>query len=640
MNALLEWIISLSVQACALVMCVMAVRLAFKDKLSARVKYALWLIPAARLALPFDIGLQSDLSLMGALEALLKSLAPAKAAIAVNYQPASAAVNAVSAASSVPTVNAVAPAAVASVQPAASALSTSELILLVWLIGAALSLGYAAFVNMRFFAAARREREYLCKKADLSVYMLKGAASPCLAGVIKPYILVNEAAARDCGTLSFAVLHEEAHCKNGDNIWALARSLICCVYWFNPLVWFAAAISRRDCELACDERVMRGFDDSERERYGMALISLIKDAPRIKLAAFSASNAMTGSKRAMKARIKRIASRQRLSKATTAVALTLLLMLSAFACAAPKPAPTEPNDSAAPVTTDAPSGTAEPKADAEPAAEPEFDVKVEFPSLEIVTAGGNAKLEAGQANPELAQVMEDCVFDSLVRSAAWPSVDLEKPYMVFEQHLSIKTGEETHKYYVFMKDGTPCLQGGSMYTIMSDKVFERLLETLENTNADSAKAIVQTLRELNAEPPFDVTAYTQADGQAVAEQAKLLIGKKHALGGSGPDSFDMSGLVYYALNQAGVAVERMSALGYYQMNLPSVSEINELLPGDIILFSFDSTNIEGSELNGCAIYVGDGDMVIASSSAGEVRRTSVTQRYFKDHFWGGLRCWQ
>lgn len=643
MSALIEWAATLSVQACALVLCVMAVRLAFANKLSARVKYALWLIPAARLALPVDIGFQSRFSLMGALEALSKSLAPAADIIAVNNEPVSMVANAVSAASPAPTLNAVAPAA-ASVQPVTGALNAAELIMLVWLIGVALSLGYAALVNIRFFAFARREREYLCKKAELSVYMLKGVASPCLAGVIRPCILVNEAAAHDCGTLSFAVLHEEAHFRNKDNIWALVRSLICCVYWFNPLVWLAAGLSRRDCELACDERVMRGFDDSERERYGMALIALVKGAPRVSMAAFSASTAMTGSKRAMKARIERIASGSRLSKAATAVALTLLLMLCAFACAAPKPAAAEPNDSDVPVTTDAPSGASESNTDAEPTAEPEIEVTASYKTLELVTENGSTVINAGEENPELASRIEKCIFSSVVRSAAWPSVDISDymPYMVLTQELTTQEGVETHKYYAFVMDGTPCLQGGNMYTTMYDGDLTALMEAFDNIDDKNVADGLAKLRELDARlPPFDTASYTKETGEAAARAAINLVGKRYEANGSGPDSFDMAGFVYYALNQAGVAIDMYSAVGYRELGWQEINGINELMPGDIALFAFSSANTSPDEVNGCAVYVGDGDMVIASSAANKVRRQPLANsKYFTEHFVCGVRFWQ
>ena len=56
--------------------------------------------------------------------------------------------------------------------------------------------------------------------------------------------------------------------------------LVCqCVYWFDPFVWLAAALARRDCELACDARVLRGLDGESRAAYGRALLGLVTVRP-------------------------------------------------------------------------------------------------------------------------------------------------------------------------------------------------------------------------------------------------------------------------------------------------------------------------------------------------------------------------
>ncbi|MDE7233124.1 MAG: hypothetical protein K2N37_08650, partial [Lachnospiraceae bacterium] len=46
------------------------------------------------------------------------------------------------------------------------------------------------------------------------------------------------------------------HKKHGDSFWALLRSVLVTVYWFHPLVWVAAACSKRDWELAWDEEAL------------------------------------------------------------------------------------------------------------------------------------------------------------------------------------------------------------------------------------------------------------------------------------------------------------------------------------------------------------------------------------------------
>jgi beta-lactamase regulating signal transducer with metallopeptidase domain len=51
------------------------------------------------------------------------------------------------------------------------------------------------------------------------------------------------------------------------------RMLCVCIYWFNPLVWLAAHFHKEDCELFCDEAVVRNCSASERQKYGEVLLN-------------------------------------------------------------------------------------------------------------------------------------------------------------------------------------------------------------------------------------------------------------------------------------------------------------------------------------------------------------------------------
>ena len=46
-------------------------------------------------------------------------------------------------------------------------------------------------------------------------------------------------------------------------------------FWFNPLMWVAAILSKRDNEMACDERAIEGLGIREGRRYGEVLIDLV-----------------------------------------------------------------------------------------------------------------------------------------------------------------------------------------------------------------------------------------------------------------------------------------------------------------------------------------------------------------------------
>jgi hypothetical protein len=103
-------------------------------------------------------------------------------------------------------------------------------------------------------------------------------------------------------------------------------------------------------------------------------------------------------------------------------------------------------------------------------------------------------------------------------------------------------------------------------------------------------------------------------GQAVATAAEQ-IGKPYEWAGSGPDSFDCSGLTSYAWRAAGVNIPRSSGAQYEA--LPKVSK-DQLRPGDLIFF--------GTPIHHVGLYEGNGVMINAPQTGETVRRDSVHRR--------------
>lgn len=128
------------------------------------------------------------------------------------------------------------------------------------------------WVNIRFVAHCRKQREYWCQSAGkLAVYRLQGIFSPFLMGRC---IYVPEGLEDD--EFRYAVLHEEGHFKHGDALWVVVRYVILILYFYNPIIWLAFRYSGYDCELACDEEVMQSIQAQEKKAYGGCLLNTIE----------------------------------------------------------------------------------------------------------------------------------------------------------------------------------------------------------------------------------------------------------------------------------------------------------------------------------------------------------------------------
>ena len=80
----------------------------------------------------------------------------------------------------------------------------------------------------------------------------------------------------DPDMLRHILVHEECHWRQKDHWWALVRTVCLSVYWFDPLVWIAASVSRRDCECACDERAVQILGQPQRIAYGHTLVAVVR----------------------------------------------------------------------------------------------------------------------------------------------------------------------------------------------------------------------------------------------------------------------------------------------------------------------------------------------------------------------------
>ncbi len=330
---LLEW----SFTSAFLILVVLALRAALGKRIGAGLRYALWAAVLVRLLVPVQLFTSPVAGTWVVAEKRMEQTVytapnpPANPAGDIAGLPVAG-----GAAGAVPSVPK-APALPSAPEPPAAPDMTRLVPWLgwVWLAGSVAAALVLLASNLRFWRRLRQSRIPL-EGADcpLPVYVAVGLPSPCLFG---RSVYVTPQAAADPAMLRHVLAHEYTHFKHGDHLWSALRCAALAAHWWNPLVWLAAGLSRRDAELACDEGALKRLGEAERADYGRTLLALVtaKPAPADLL---RCATTMAGDKKSLRERITRIAKAPRrwLWAAVAVVLATALACACAFGQAEPE----------------------------------------------------------------------------------------------------------------------------------------------------------------------------------------------------------------------------------------------------------------------------------------------------------------
>ncbi len=318
-----EWIISSTI----LLLLVIGLRYALGGRLNPGLQYALWGLVLLRLLLPINL-MSSPASVLNAFPFAAEASETVSAGASLSNNPKEPI-----------QPNQSRPESFFNIQFPANdkfniySYSPKDLLTLilglVWLSGAAAFTIWFTAANLSFYRKLKRTRRIVAGNHTLPVYNVEELPSPCVFGLFRPAVYITPAALKKATTLSHVLAHEKAHLKHGDNWWALFRSIALALHWYNPLVWWAAALSRRDGELWADASAIKQLGEDSRMDYGDTLVSLISRRTHPK-DLFSTATTMTNGKRGIVERIKRIAHKPKM--ALTTLVAVLLMAAVAVGC--------------------------------------------------------------------------------------------------------------------------------------------------------------------------------------------------------------------------------------------------------------------------------------------------------------------
>ena len=324
-----------------LILALLLLRLLFRKTISRQVQYALWGLVALRLLVPVSLPAMEHNVLTAAEPVTARITAPAlyvtpyretivSAPPGVFQTPAPYQSFRVDTATEDSTVTFTDGKNVTHSIEYKSQIPLTPVLKAVWYAGMYVMAAWFLLANLRFMLRLRRSRRpYPVEGCKYPVYLVQGLPSPCLFGLFRTAVYLTPASVESPETLRHVLAHETTHARHGDPIWSLLRCVCLVVYWFDPLVWAAAIVSRRDCELACDEGTLKRLGEDERIPYGRTLLRLIPVARKPESPMLSATT-MTAGKKELKDRITRIAENRR----TVGIALLAVVAAAGVVCAA------------------------------------------------------------------------------------------------------------------------------------------------------------------------------------------------------------------------------------------------------------------------------------------------------------------
>jgi len=127
-------------------------------------------------------------------------------------------------------------------------------------------------------AAVAEIAQLLRIKRRILVHVTDSAGTAALGGFWRPHLFVPRRMAEGLAPdeLRLVILHELGHWRRRDMVASRLIRGSLALHWFNPLVWLGARMAQTDCELACDEFVLRRMPADTLPEYGATLLKVLE----------------------------------------------------------------------------------------------------------------------------------------------------------------------------------------------------------------------------------------------------------------------------------------------------------------------------------------------------------------------------
>ncbi|MFP3411518.1 M56 family metallopeptidase [Bacillus sp. SIMBA_074] len=287
-----DWLIETSLMASILVGFILCIKVLFRNKLTPRWQYMLWIVLMIRLLLPWSpdssYSIYSLLSYSSSVSEVIPKNMPSTESI-VNIETN----HTVELESNSETVTKNGEPEVNASAEQQTTFSLYKLALYVWLAGVIVLAVITFITNRRLYSYIKKQPDITdaqvvtvfnrCKqsmemKKAVSLRLAGKIASPTVFSFFRPKVLLSKKHMKVLNEqqLQYVFYHELAHIKRNDVAvnWIMYSLLL--LNWFNPILWYAYFCMREDQELACDAYALTFIDKEEQIAYGHTIITLLE----------------------------------------------------------------------------------------------------------------------------------------------------------------------------------------------------------------------------------------------------------------------------------------------------------------------------------------------------------------------------
>ncbi|MBK5496033.1 M56 family metallopeptidase [Bacillus sp. TH13] len=287
-----DWLIETSLMASILVGFILCIKVLFRNKLTPRWQYMLWIVLMIRLLLPWSpdssYSIYSLFSYRSSVSEVIPKNMPATENI-VNIESD----RKVELESNSKMVTKTSEPEVKVSSEKQTTFSLYKIALYVWLAGVIVLAVITFLTNRRLYSYIKKQPDITdeqvatvfnrCKqsmkmKKAVSLRLAGKIASPTVFSFFRPKVLLSKKHMKVLNEqqLRYVFYHELAHIKRNDVAvnWIMYSLIL--LNWFNPILRYAYFCMREDQELACDAYALTFIDKEEQIAYGHTIITLLE----------------------------------------------------------------------------------------------------------------------------------------------------------------------------------------------------------------------------------------------------------------------------------------------------------------------------------------------------------------------------